>query len=197
MKRLIRLPKSRVAGAMLPDLLVSAAITAVIAAGMLTATASLQRSGAAAYHHTRSQIQQARIIDYVARDLRRALTVTVDSFEGAERLNLTIPDFYDATKTPRDPLIVNGGISYGAASGGVPISYYKSGDKFYRREGSVATVLATGVQEFIPDFTDSGKQSVSVSISFQPKFQFGSVGNSSIRNGTMTSATTLLRNKRS
>lgn len=79
-------------GAVLAEMLISAAITTVITAGLMTAIVALQKSAAASYHHARSQLQQARLIDYIARDLRRALTVNVDTFEGAERLNLTIPD---------------------------------------------------------------------------------------------------------
>lgn len=183
------------AGAVLPDLMMSTALTLVLAAGMLASIVTLKKSAAASYHHTRSQAQQARLIDYIARDLRRAVTVSVDSFEGNERLNLTIPDYYAASGAPRDPIIQNGGITYSGGAG-VPITYYKSGDKVFRTVRGAPTTLATDVQQFHFDFTDSGEQSVSVAITFVPRFQFSVRDSQTLREGTRAYATTLLRNKR-
>jgi hypothetical protein len=184
------------AGAVLPDLMMSTALTALLAAGMLTAVVTLGKSATASYHHARSQAQQARLIDHIARDLRRALTVSVDTFQGGERLNLTIPDYYDSAGTPRDPTIANGGITYTSSGTNVPITYYMSGDKVYRTVRGQPVTLATDVQQFLFDFTDSGKQSVSVSISFVPRYQFNARDSQALRDGTRTYATTLLRNKR-
>ena len=163
---------------------------------MLTGILTLQRSFRAAHHHAKSQIEQARLLNYIARDLRRALTVKVDNFAGGERLNLTIPDFYDPSGVPRDPAIKNGAIEYGDPSQALVISYYKNGSKMVRSVNGITTILASDVGDFIPDFTDDGKQSVGVSISFVPKFQLNARDISTLRNGTATYATTLLRNKR-
>jgi hypothetical protein len=180
---------------MLPDLLLSAAITAVIAAGMLTAVVAIQKSTAASHHHVRSQIQQARLIDYIARDLRRALTVNVASTQGGETLDLTIPDYYDSSGSPRDPAIANGGITYGDATG-MPISYFKRNGQVFRRAYGKEEALATDVEQFHFDFTDEGKQTIGVSISFVPRYQFSSANAEALRESTTTYATTLLRNKR-
>lgn len=185
----------RIGGAVLMDVMVSSAITVVLAAGMFTTVVSMQRSSAASFHHVRSQMQQARVIDYVARDLRRALTVQVAQDAGGERLNLTIPDYYDSAGTPRDPSIVSGGINYGT-SGGVPVSYFKVGDKAYRSENGRATVIVTDVKDFTFDFTDGGAQAVSVAITFIPKYQFASESTVEVRQATTAFTTTLLRNKR-
>jgi Tfp pilus assembly protein PilW len=193
--RLLSITSMR-SGTAMPELLISTAITSVIIAGMMTATLALQKSASASYHHARSQLQQARLIDYIARDLRRALTVKVDTFQGAERLSLTIPDYYDSTGAARDPSIANGGIIYGSSGGSVPVSYYKSGGAVYRKVNDRPTTLATDVQQFNFDFTDDGQQAIGVSISFVPRYQFRARDTQSLREGTTTYATTLLRNKR-
>lgn len=192
-KRLVHKPSIR--AFTLSGLLVSTAITATVAGGMLTAVVAIQKSTSASYHHIRSQIQQARLIDYIARDLRRALTVQVGSNQSGETLNITIPDYYDASGSPNDPVISNGGIVYGSSSG-VPVSYFKSGGEVIRRANGKNEVLATDVQEFKFDYTDNGEQAVSVSISFVPRFQFRNTTSDALRDSTTTFATTLLRNKR-
>jgi hypothetical protein len=178
----------------MPDLLVSTAVTAVLAAGMFTAISTLQRSAAAANHHVKSQLTQSRLLDYISRDLRRALTVNVDTYQGSARINLTIPDYYDVAGRPREAEILNGGINYGGE--GVPVSYYKVGGTVFRSAREVKTTLATDVERFEINFADSGKQTVGVSITFVPRFQFNTANAASSREGTATHATTLLRNKR-
>ena len=199
-------------GTALAEMLIAAAVTSVLAAAMLTGISTLQRSFRAAQHHAKSQIEQTRLLSYIARDLRRALTVDVDTFAGSERLTLTIPDYYDNANKPRDPRIRNDAIEYGdpalAAPDPVTVRFYKSGPTVFRSvkrirresgapvESEVATALATDVQDFEPDFTDNGKQSVGVSISFIPKFQLHPGNVSALRTGSAVFATTLLRNKR-
>jgi hypothetical protein len=185
----------RARGLTLPDLLVSVAVSGVLAAGMLTAISAIQRSSAAANHHAKSQVQQARLIDYISRDLRRALSVTVDSYQGSERLSLKIPDYYDPAGGPREPVIDKGSVRYGDAGSGVQISYFRSGDSVYRSVNGTAAVLATDLDKFKIDFTDDGKQAVTVAISFVPRFQFDDSSNAG-RENTTAYATTLLRNKR-
>jgi len=179
----------------LSGLLVSTAITATVAGGMFTAIVAIQKSTAASYHHIRSQIQQARLIDYIARDLRRALTVNVGTSQSGETLNVTIPDYYTADGASQDPVISNGGIVYGNPAG-IPVSYFKSGGNVIRRANGQDEILATDVEQFNFDFTDNGEQAISVSISFVPRFQFSSTNQEALREATTTYATTLLRNKR-
>lgn len=186
----------RQAGVTIPDLLISTAITAIIAAGMMTTITALQKASAASRHYAESQVQQARILDYIARDLRRALTVAVDSTDGSERITVTIPDYYDAEHRPRDPIIVGSGIAYGSAGASVPVSYYRRAGTFYRNANGAESALATDVADFDASFTDSGKQTVSVKITFLPRYRFGTAEVSTLREGTAASTTTLLRNKR-
>jgi type II secretory pathway component PulJ len=193
-------------GVVMTEVLIGSAISAVIAAGMLTAIVTLQRSFRASAHHAKSQIEQARLVNYIARDLRRALRVDVDTFEGSKRITMKVPDYYTVNSVgqtvPRDPAIRNGGIDYGDPTAPVAISYYKSGPTIYRKveggpaSGAGTTILASEVEDFVPDYSDDGKQIVGVSISFQPKFQLNPAHASGLRAGTTVYATTLLRNKR-
>ena len=141
-------------------------------------------------------MEQARLLDYVCRDLRRALTVSVDTFEGAQRIKITIPDFYATDGTPRDPVIANGTVYYGDRANPVRVAYYKTGSVIYRSVNDVPYPLATDVEDFVPSFTDDGKQVVGVSVSFVPRFQLNQRDVSSLRLGTAAHAKTLLRNKR-
>lgn len=199
MKALSFLHRARIRGVTLADLLVGTAVSGVIAAGMLTTISAIQRSSSASNHHTQSQIQQARLVDYIARDLRRALSVTVDQYAGAERLKLKVPDYYDASDpsnlVPREPVIDQGGVRYGAEGSGVEITYFKNATTVYRSVNGRSTPLATDLDKFQIDFTDDGKQAVTVAISFVPRFQFNDEGETG-RQNTTAYATTLLRNKR-
>lgn len=199
-------------GTVLAEILVACAVTSVLAAAMLTGITTLQRSFRAAHHHAKSQVEQTRLLNYIARDLRRAETVNVGTFAGSERLTLTIPDYYDNENKPRDPKIKNDAIEYGDPTLAMPdpviVRFYKSGSTLLRSvkrirrtggvpaESEVTTALATDVQDFTSDFTDNGKQSVGVSISFIPKFQINPDNISALRAGSAIYATTLLRNKR-
>jgi hypothetical protein len=168
----------------------------VIAGGMLTTISALQRTSSASLHHAQSQIQQARLVDYISRDLRRAVSVNVDTFEGSERLTVKIPNFYDPAGQPREPVIDGGGVLYGDSGSEVTITYYVHGDKVYRGVNGYGTIVANDVTSFKIDFTDSGKQAVTVAISFVPRYQFNRSNTETNRESTTAYATTLLRNTR-
>jgi hypothetical protein len=194
----LRLSRS---GAVLSEMLIGSGLTALLAAGMLIGIVTIHRSFQAAQHHVKSQVEQARLLNYISRDLRRALTVKVDTFEGSQRITMSIPDFYTidpatGREVPREPVIRGGGVDYGDPSNPVSISYYKSGSVIYRSVDGQPSPLATDVNDFEPTYTDSGKQIVGVSVSFVPKFQLSATNVSGLRAGTSTYATTLLRNKR-
>src|SRR5688572_734726 len=131
-----------VAGFSLPELLVSATLIAVIAAGLLTTLTALQKSASASQHHATSQLSQARIMDYISRDLRRALSVVVDSTEGGERLTVTIPEYRGSDGMPRDPAIIGDSVSYGSAGSSITVTYYRRAGVFYRSVNGVETALA-------------------------------------------------------
>ena len=78
-------------GVTIVELLISSAITAVLASVLAVGLFMTQKSFLAAQHYAKSQCAQLRILDYIALDLRRSLSVTPRSDGG---LDLTIPDYY-------------------------------------------------------------------------------------------------------
>jgi hypothetical protein len=176
-------------GATLVETVVSAAITTVMAAGLLVGAITVQKSFAASRHHIDAQAQQMRVTDYLALDLRRALTVTT----ATDQITLTIPEYFDGSGTPILPTVNGGRIKYGPNP--ITVTYFKRADTIVRQEGNVETIIATDVDDFQLNFQDLG-QSVTASVTFIPRFQFSSNANASVRDGTATYATTLLRNKR-
>lgn len=182
------------AGFTLVELIFAMGISSAACAALLTGSVLVQKSFAASRHHVDAQAEQMRLTDYMALDLRRALTVTVTTTTAeGNKLAMTIPDYYNASGLPRDPQISNGLAVYGATP--IAVSYYKRGSAIYRRQGTVETAIATDVADFQPVFQDLG-QSISVSVTFVPRFQFSTTNRASARDGTATYSTTLLRNKR-
>lgn len=175
------------------ELLIASAICSVMCAALLVGSTLIQRSFAASRHHVDAQAEQMRLTDYMALDLRRALTVAVATTTAGSQLNVSIPDYYNSSGTPRDPQISHGTAVYGPTP--ITVNYFKRGDAIYRRQGAVETALCTGVNDFQLTFQDLG-QSISTSVTFLPHFQFTQSNEASVRNGTATYTTTLLRNKR-
>ena len=189
--------KRRVDAATLVEMAVASTVTLMVTASVIVGSAALQKSFQASQHHARSQTEQARILDQISMDLRRALTVSVTGTGESQRIELTVPDFYTPAGEPRDPVITkNGEVIYGDAAMPTSIAYFKSGKVIYRELNGAASAVATDVQDFALDYTDNGKQAVGVSVSFTPRYQMNAAHDHALRAGTATFATTLLRNKR-
>lgn len=183
-------PSQASRGWTLTELMVAMAISSVLSLGLVTGSMAIQKSFAASRHHIDAQAQQMRLMDHMTLDLRQALTVVVED----SRLTLTIPDYLDASGQARDPSISGGLAVYGPTPR--TVMYYQLGSAIYRSEGADLVPLATDVADFQLTFQQSG-QSVAVALSFLPKFQFSEKNRESVRAGTATYSTTLLRNKRS
>ncbi|HEX8295635.1 MAG TPA: hypothetical protein VF593_05010 [Chthoniobacteraceae bacterium] len=181
--------KKGIRGWTLAELMVAATLSSLLCAGLITGSLVLQKSFMASRHHILAQAEQMRLLDYMGLDLRRALTVSTNFGQ----LTLTIPDYYDSLGEPRDPEIKNSLAVYGTSS--KTITYYKQGSTIYRNESGALTALAEDVSDFELTFQDLG-QSIQVSVTFVPKFQFSQSKQGSVRSGTATFITTLLRNKR-
>ncbi len=131
-------------------------------------------------------------------------------------LSLKIPNYYDATGKPVDPLIDSktGGAYYQDAAGNrtVPVVFYITNDVMYRNLNGLPTAIATNVKDFdifpIDSATDpnastdfnftgiSGKVAeVKLQIRFKTNFseQFATGG---VNSSTALYNTTLLRNVR-
>lgn len=173
----------------LTEVMLAMAITSVLFATLVTGSLAIQKSFAASRHHIDAQAQQMRLLDQMTLDLRQALTVTVEG----RRLTLTVPDYLDDSGQPRDPSISHGQAVYGV--GPRTVVYYPVGAVIYRCEGAEVLAMATDVADFQLTFQQSG-QSVTVGLTFLPKFQFAGTSRESVRAGTASHTTTLLRNKR-
>ncbi len=169
--------------------MVAMSITTILSAGLITAIISLQKSFLASQHHIIAQSEQMLLLDYMGLDLRRALSVTTTSTD----LTITIPDYYGADGTPRDPQIQGSGAVYGTTP--KTVRYYKSGSVIYRDEAGTPQVLATNVSDFLMTFENLG-QSIKVTITFSPKYQLWGQNTNDRRASTTTYSSTLLRNKR-
>ncbi len=174
-------------GFTISELMVASAISVVMVGIGLIASISLQRSFNASIKYANSQTEQARVLDYMAVDLRRSLTVA----GSGSQLLLTIPDYYGNDGLPRTPAVVNGLAKYG----GTPVSvrYHLSGSSILRVAGGVTTTIAENVEDFQFVFQDFG-QVIEISLTYVPTFKQKS-GAPSSRNGTKTTIRTLLRNR--
>lgn len=179
-------------GFLLSELMISTMIFAAITMGLLMGFTGLERNYAATADFALNHSDQMRISDYLALDLRRALSVQA----ARNDTSIYIPNYYDLHGNPSTPALdANGLVYYGDPGSSTKIHYYLSGGTIYRQKGSAPPVaLATNVQDFVFDVTDAGKV-VSTRITFNPTFGSGRAS------GDATAATafynvTLLRNTR-
>ncbi len=70
---------SRQSGFTLAEIMMAMAIAVVIFAAIITASIAMQKSFNAVDHFFATHIQQVRIIDYLNRDVKRALICTVSA----------------------------------------------------------------------------------------------------------------------
>ncbi len=184
---------SKIAAFTLVELMMTTVVASLIIASLVSAAIAMQRNLAAGDDYATAKCDQMRVSDYLALDLRRALTVTSGTNAGT-LLVLTIPDYYDSNKQPRVPTISNDVVNYGSAIAPVTVLYTKSGSSIYRQEGSnAATEIASNVSDFQISVQDLNKV-VKTQIIFAP--QFSRPSSADARLATTVFNTTLLRNKR-
>src|SRR5439155_20982673 len=78
-------------GFTLAEILTAMAIAVVIFAAIVTASLAMQKSFNAVDHYFATHIQQVRIIDYLNRDVKRALICTTSANQ--QTVTLTIPKY--------------------------------------------------------------------------------------------------------
>jgi type II secretory pathway component PulJ len=191
----VKLPwaKRGAVGFTLIETIIATAIAGVIIGAFLVSATSLQRSFTATQAYSASKRDQMRLTDYLALDLRRALTVQA-SATGSTILTVKVPDYYDANGNPRTPTINKLVADYGNPNAPVTVVYLKEGSSVYRREGNQAmTEIASNVEDFQITIEDLNKV-VKTHINFVPKFQ-PSAGAAARENTTLHN-TIWLRNKR-
>ena len=149
-------------GFTIAELMISMAAGMMILGALLAGSMGLQRSMHASELYGSSQSDQRRLIDYVARDLRRAVAIGATDAAGApvalasgsvgvaERatLLLTLPGYYKSDvpgngdfDQPLPVIAADDGVSYGTTAAGpaagVAVSYRKM---FLAEEGSVCFI---------------------------------------------------------
>jgi prepilin-type N-terminal cleavage/methylation domain-containing protein len=189
----------------LTEMMIAIAIGSIILGVTLTSSIALQKSFSAADNYFGAHMQQIRIVDYLARDVRRGFSVT--SSLDKQTVTVKIPKYIiqaadsDATPstigTPRSPtLAISSGdynINYGTTTNQITTVEYKvSGSSIQRTEDGVVTTIASSTDVLIPETIDielANTEYTSTAITFKPI----SVAD---RSGTVVYSTAYLRNRR-
>jgi len=175
------------------EILVASSLGAIAMAALYSGVIGIQRCFVGAEDYALAKADQARLSDYLALDLRRALIVTAGT-DGQTLLTLQIPDYYDDQGLPRTPTITKYTANYGDAAHPVTVVYRKVGSSIYRQENSdPADAIAVNVADFQLVIEDLGKV-VKTQITFVPRFQ--RTPTSAGRTASTVFNTTLLRNTR-
>ena len=200
---------SHQSGFTLAEILTAMAIAVVIFAAIITASLAMQKSFNAVDHYFATHIQQVRIIDYLNRDVKRALICTTSANQ--QTVTLTIPKYIiqsgdaEAVSNPslvgamRSPTIstTTSGVqvNYGTATS--TVVYSINGASILRTEDGVVTTIASSTDQLVPTTIDTdlaNTEKTTMAVTFQPIFTSGNVADE--RTGTTVFSLAYLRNKR-
>lgn len=127
---------SRRAAYTLMELLMATSMTAVVLVAALSGVVALQKSYAATEQYATGMADQMRLLDYLALDLRRAMTISAAAAPwamdpDAQGLQINVPDYYHFNSADPQHLfpIAND-----------PIYDPTSGEAYYSSAGAVANV---------------------------------------------------------
>ena len=208
----MKLQHSRSAsGFTLGEIMLAVSISSLVFAAIITASLALQKSFNAVDDYFATHMQQIRIIDYLARDVKRSLVVTTSV--DLKTVTMTIPNYLIKAGDPdanSDPLTGNLGkprtptvtrtsnglqVNYGSTTSSVV--YSVNGDSILRTENGVVTTIASSTDQLVPQTTDvelANTEYTNTTVTFRPIFSSGNVAMS--RTGTTMFAKAYLRNKR-
>lgn len=201
-------PSLRIHAFSLVEMMVAMAAGSIIFAATLTSSIALQRSFAAVDNYSATHTQQIRIVDYLARDVKRGLSVT--SSVDKQTVIVRIPKYIiqagdpevianpsanpSLIGTPRAPSLAvadaDQNINYGSTVSSV--EYKVSGSLILRTEDGIVTTIASSTDNLIPETTDvelANTEYTTTAITFKPI----SVAD---RDGTIIYSTAYLRNRR-
>ena len=106
---MIQLKNSTIRAFTLPEVMIATLIFSAISLGLLMGFTSLERCFAATTDFATNHSDEMRISDYLALDLRRALSVQATQND----TTIFIPCYYDAAGAPQTPTLDgNGGVVY-------------------------------------------------------------------------------------
>jgi Tfp pilus assembly protein PilW len=187
------------------EMMVAMATASAILGVTVTSSIALQRSFNSTDNYLATQTQQIRIVDFLARDVRRGLSVISSVDE--QTVQVQIPKYIiqagdpeaildpSLIGTPRSPsrAIVSRdyNINYGATAPSF-VEYKVNGASIERWEDGVRTTIASSTDNLLPQTLDTelaNTEYTSTSITFKPI----SVAD---RSGTIVYATAYLRNRR-
>src|SRR6267154_4261033 len=198
---------SHQSGFTLAEILTAMVIAVVIFAAILTASLAMQKSFNAVDNYFATHIQQIRIIDYLNRDVKRALIVTTSVDQ--QTVTLTIPKYViqsgdaEAVSNPslvgamRSPTIstTTGLVNYGTTTS--TVVYSINGASILRTEDGLVTTIASSTDQLVPSTTDTdltNTEYTTMAVTFHPIFTSGNVADE--RTGTTVFSLAYLRNKR-
>src|SRR3954453_4079506 len=92
-------------GITLAETVVASGVFAILCVSFITGTISLQRNFSNTKHYALNHSALLRISDYIARGLRQAISFAQPGNGSALIMTLTVPNFYDATGSPRTPVV--------------------------------------------------------------------------------------------
>lgn len=180
------------------ETLVACAVVGVTLSALAAASIAMQRSLLSVRRHSSALGAQSRIVDYIRRDLRNALDVSV--LNGGAQLRVELPADYDTAGNPIDPTIGTGRtVVYGTSGARLIATYYLDGANFVREVAGSKTVVAADVADFQPAFrsvTSGGKPvGIGLDLTFAGKFGSNAAADPAGRLATRLSTEMALRNK--
>lgn len=180
------------------EVLVASAVVGVALSALAAASIAMQRSLISVRGHSSALGAQSRIADYIRRDLRNALDVTV--LDAGAGLRIELPADYDTEGNPVDPTIGAGRtVVYGVPGARLSAIYYLDGANFVREVGGAKTVVAAEVSDFQPAFRSvvSGGKPVAIGLdlTFAGRFRINAAADPVGRLATRLSTEMALRNK--
>jgi len=198
---------SHQSGFTLAEIMMAMAIAVVIFAAIITASLAMQKSFNAVDHFFATHIQQVRIIDYLNRDVKRALICTTSANQ--QTVTLTIPKYIiqsgdaEAVSNPslvgamRSPTLstTTSLVNYGTTTS--TVVYSINGASILRTEDGVVTTVASSTDSLVPKDSDTeltNTEYTTMSVTFLPIFTSGNVADE--RTGTTVFSLAYLRNKR-
>jgi len=198
---------SHQSGFTLAEIMMAMAIAVVIFAAIITASLAMQKSFNAVDHYFATHVQQVRIIDYLNRDVKRALIVTTSANQ--QTVTLTIPKYIiqsgdaEAVSNPslvgamRSPTLstTTSLVNYGTTTS--TVVYSINGASILRTEDGVVTTVASSTDSLVPKDSDTeltNTEYTTMSVTFLPIFTSGNVADE--RTGTTVFSLAYLRNKR-
>lgn len=196
-------------GFTLAETTVGLGISSIVLAAAIAASVGLQKSFNAIDNYFATHMQQIRIIDYLNRDVKRALIVTTSV--DLQSVSITVPNYIiqagdpeavanpSLVGTPRTPTISysrsGNQVNYGSSTSSVV--YAISGESILRTENGVITTIASSTDQLVPATTDvdlANTEYATTNVTFLPIFTSG--GATAERSGTTVCATSYLRNRR-